>query len=115
MDKERVIGLSNRINEVVTNETPTSISWHKIAYASELLQTEINSKIVMPKVFDEWHKQTNKDSVAEQITELSSIAIGLEPYHGFNDEQLALQDWLTDDKDFLNCIDAIINGYEVEK
>jgi len=56
MDKEKVIGLSDRINEVVTSERPTSISWHKISYASELLQKELNSKPVMPVVFDIWYK-----------------------------------------------------------
>lgn len=56
MDKEKVIGLSDRINEVVTSERPTSISWHKIVYASKLLQKELNSKPVMPVVFDIWYK-----------------------------------------------------------
>lgn len=59
MDKEKVIRLSNRINDVVTSECPTSISWHKIAYASELLQSELNSKTIMPKVWNDWFETYN--------------------------------------------------------
>jgi len=119
MNKEKIVGLSDRLNEIVDeanrhpNGTPGCITWDKAVYAIEALSKELNSKIKMPKVFDDWYKQTNKDLVAEQIVELSSIATGLEPYHGFNDAQLALQDWLSSDEDFLKCIDAIINGYEV--
>lgn len=118
MDKEKITNLFKDYGEAMR-------AWGESKYENDVIYEdikglkldlieELNSKITMPKVFDKWYKQTNKDLVAEQIVELSSIVTDLEPYHGFNDEQLALQDWLSSDEDFLKCVEAIINGYEVE-
>lgn len=59
MNKEKVIGLSNRLNSIVDeanrhpNGNPGHITWSKAVYSIECLSKEVNSKPVMPKVFDE--------------------------------------------------------------
>jgi len=114
MDKEKVIGLSNRINDVVTSERPTSISWHKIAYASELLQKELNSKPIMPKVFDDWYQS---DFVSDESSLLAIESLNQEMRLYTLGYATLLGTWINNDYDnrYFMCIDAIINGYEVEK
>lgn len=121
MDKEKVIGLSNRINDVVTSERPTSISWHKIAYASELLQKELdfNFKPEMPVVFDEWFNLLNKPTQGEALSILYWIVFDVDVR---THEQQNLFDWIKGDgsesmfmRRISECVDAIKYGYEVEK
>lgn len=63
MNKDKIIGLSNRLNSIVDeanrhpNGTPGPITWDKAVYAIEALSKEANSKIIMPKVFDKWYKE----------------------------------------------------------
>lgn len=119
MNKERVIGLSNRINEVVTSERPTSISWHKIAYASELLQNELDSKPVMPKAFENWHEWELESCSCyqDEIDDLVSIFNGLDKESG----DYEILEWIKNDDRrtaidrLLMCIYAIKYDYEVEK
>lgn len=123
MNKEKIIGLSNRLNSIVDeanrhpNGTPGPITWDKAIYAIEALSKEANSKPVMPKVFDEWKKQylNNRCKLLYWIAELES---GGEESKQDND----LSDWLFEngiDDTFFHryqiCIEAILYGYEVEK
>lgn len=121
MDKEMVIGLSNRINEVVTSEQPTSISWYKIAYASKLLQNELdfNFKPQMPVVFDNWFKLLNKPTQGEALSILYWIVFDIDVR---THEQQNLYDWIKGDcsesmfmRRVSRCVDAIKYGYEVDK
>lgn len=132
MDKEKVIGLSNRLNEIVDeanrrpNSTPSQITWDKTVYAIEALSEEVNSKPVMPKIFDEWHEEELElcSCCEEEIDDL--IDLSTEPYMPDRDSNSAYQlfEWINQiDQDdikanigrFLKCIDAIRYGYEVEK
>lgn len=82
MNKTKVIGLSNRLNEIVDeadkrpNGNPSQITWDKAVYAIESLSEETNSKPVMPKIFDDWYKQAIKVK-SEYSKDLVSIYAGL--------------------------------------
>lgn len=76
------------------------------------IQKEVNSKVKMPKVFDEWYKANEIEDLVfdAQISELeSSIGVWRLGYSS------SLGDWVCDDyqQRFFMCINAIINGYEV--
>jgi len=85
------------------------------------IKKELNSKPVMPKVFNEWHKMElelcscYKDEIINLLETCTTI------YVHMSDDEIGLLKWMSsddpiiNDKRFLMCIDAIVNGYEVEK
>lgn len=126
MNKGKIMGLSDRLNEIVDeanrhpNGTPSCITWDKAVYAIEALSKEVNSKPVMPKVFDEWVDYvgtSGEEALADSFNTL--LFWGL--YRDEPEENLFK--WITNhSKSSLErtlrlskCIDAIRYGYEVEK
>ncbi|AYE38418.1 hypothetical protein D1B17_08700 [Companilactobacillus zhachilii] len=123
MNKEKVIGISNRLNSIVDeanrhpNGNPGHITWSKAVYAIECLSKEVNSKPVMPEVFDDFAKkfdltiQQGEQSLDEALNEIYMMYM-----HGgskFND----LEDYMRshgDEEFYTKCVDALVNGYEVE-
>lgn len=78
-----------------------------------------NSKIVMPKVFDDWYKravQLKKEHPDEDIDFFYGLAnVYLDPFNAEKSWK-DIAGWLHGDIDkYLKCIDAIRYGYEVEK
>lgn len=130
MNKEKIVGLSDRLNEIVDeanrhpNGTPGFITWDKAVYAIEALSKEVNSKINMPKVFDEWYKNVIESHGGPDTRKALSIVFNtlLTVESSIYDEsESSLKEWLveSDSIEDLNriskCIDAIRYGYEVEK
>jgi len=80
------------------------------------IEKELNSKPVMPKVFDKWLKEQEGSSVALQRLTLVSTSLIYKIKSVTEDE---FTSWIYEDVDeykhYQMCIDAIINGYEVEK
>jgi len=89
------------------------------------LEDELNSKPVMPKVFDKWYKGSSyndPDTPKFKIIHFTTMAMfggkGIQ-----KDEQLCkwiMKDkhgdkYAYDEKRFIRCMEAIIHGYEVEK
>ncbi|KRK80254.1 hypothetical protein FD03_GL002576 [Companilactobacillus nodensis DSM 19682 = JCM 14932 = NBRC 107160] len=91
----------------------------------EDLKEELNSKPVMPKVFDDWYKNDSihgdPNTLKFKIIHFTVMVMwggkGIE-----SQEQLC--DWIKktnkgkytyDEERFARCIEAIIHGYEVEK
>lgn len=120
MNRDKVVSLSNRLNEIVEeakrhpNGNPGHITWDKAVYAIEALSKEANSKPVMPKVFDEWYNDNifKNDSTYSKFATLNG-AITRTIIGSEND----LGTWINCDCDvrLYRCIDAIRYGYEVEK
>jgi len=86
---------------------------------------ELNSKVKMPKIFDEWVKSFALDSRYSEhnkvilISALGSYIDNYESMYYFANipEGDVMAKWLLEDLDnrTLTCIDAIMNGYEVER
>jgi len=127
MNKEKIVGLSDRLNEIVDeanrhpNGTPGCITWGKAVYAIEALSKEVNSKPVMPKVFDEWYKNVieyggpdTRKALAIVFNTLLTVESSI-----YDESESSLKEWLveSDSIEDLNriskCIDAIQYGYEV--
>ncbi|WP_099973862.1 hypothetical protein [Lactobacillus terrae] len=67
----------------------------------------------MPKVFDAWYKQNIGDNVYGYVQSLDKI------FNGQCDNEIdcRLLDWFGLDRvrNYTRCVNAIINGYEVEE
>ncbi|MDT6953586.1 hypothetical protein [Companilactobacillus alimentarius] len=124
MNKEKIVGLSDRLNEIVyeanrhPNGTPDCITWDKAVYAIEALDKEVHPKVLMPKVFDEF---ANQFDLTKQQDEQGLDGALEEVYmmymHGGSiyDE---LEDYMRSNGDenfYCKCVNALINGYEAEK
>lgn len=90
----------------------------------EDLKEELNSKPVMPKVFDEWYKNVIESHGGPDTRKALSIVFNtlLTVESSIYDESESnLKEWLVEsdsieDLDRISkCIDAIRYGYEVEK
>lgn len=136
MNKEKIVGLSDRLNEIVDeanrhpNGTPGFITWDKAVYAIEALSKEVNSKIIMPAIFDSWYKEQydrNFNIPNKIIENYAKIFYG--DIEGNDDLSHKLMLWVAEytydglsdtlcrqwREKLLKGIDAIMNGYEVEK
>jgi len=86
------------------------------------IKNELNSKPVMPKVFDEWIKLFGLNDYDDMKLKLiAELYINFDEMK-LNDVEFNLSNWLHDpinifpDEDrYLKCVDAIVNGYEVKK
>jgi len=131
MNKEKIVGLSDRLNKIVDeanrhpNGTPGCITWDKAVYAIEALSKEANSKIIMPKVFDDWYKNdsTYGDPNTLKFKIIHFTVMAMWDGKGIESQE-RLCDWIKkahkgkytyDEERFVRCIEAIIHGYKVEK
>lgn len=131
MNKTKIIGLSNKLNSIVDeanrhpNGIPGLITWNKAVYAIEALSKEVNSKPVMPKIFDEWHEEELElcSCCEDEIDDLIDLSTESYMPHDSN-SAYRLFEWINQNGQddikvkfgrFLKCIDAIRYGYEVEK
>jgi len=121
MNKQKVLDKLDEIHDIYEQVTDPS-DWGTNEYElfdeindiAKDIQKEVNSKVKMPKVFDEWYKANEIEDLVfdAQISELeSSIGVWRLGYSS------SLGDWVCDDyqQRFFMCIDQIIKGYEVEK
>lgn len=85
------------------------------------VESEIDSKVVMPKVFDEWLTGLKKDKAWTDYFILKRLnLIFFENLVGSSNEHKIYYDWLCkndkkDIKKYQKCVNAVLNGYEVEK
>ena len=120
VNKERIMTFLNliqgsartipQLDQKETNEMSQNIS-ESVDYIKEL----INEKPVMPKIFDDWAENFSldtKDGLEEALWVLFDIY-----YNGNTDSEL--ENWMrfdrTDEEKYSKCVDAVVNGYEVEK
>ena len=127
MDKEKVIelvtGIAERGYDAGLCSSPNQRE--SVQDIEDLIISELNSKPVMPKVFDEWYKGSSyndPDTPKFKIIHFTTMAMfggkGIQ-----KDEQLCkwiMKDkhgdkYAYDEKRFIRCMEAIIHGYEVEK
>lgn len=93
----------------------TAETFGKIVNLSDQIDKEVNSKIKMPKCFDAWYNELEGESNAalRRITLMFTSIF----YEIQSIEEDKLTSWLfktNADQHYEMCIDAIINGYEVE-
>jgi len=80
------------------------------------IENELNSKVKMPKVFDDWASNYDVGTTAGLDYALTDI---FNAYMGSRYEFSDLDDWFrdgsdADEKKYSDCVDALCNGYEVE-
>ena len=122
MNKSRIIELTQELASVP--DTDTGYTKH---YILEEIEYELNEKITMPKVFDDWYKDITAESSDIQgiVTSFNSTIDG--KYNNFGPEK-TLFDWvhsgkynrvlgmnLVDENRYRKCLEAILYGYEVDK
>jgi len=116
MDKEKVIKLAQQLAHV--NYSNKS---HSKEFILEDIIKELNSKPVMPKVFDTWHKEEVEiyDRIEGEVYSLIIIYDRKTPTSNVKSENELFtwlnESWATKETKFIKCIDAIRYGYEVEK
>lgn len=118
MNKEKIIGLSNRLNSIVEEANthphgnPGRITWDKAIYAIEALSEEANLKPVMSKIFDEWYKNHEISGLEldDAIEELHRCMEVWELGYASN-----IGMWISKNPkvNYRMCIEALMNGYEV--
>ena len=85
MDKSRIIELTQELASVP--DTDTGYAKH---YILEEIEYELNEKITMPKVFDDWYKDITAESSDIQgiVTSFNSMIDG--KYNNFGPEKYYL-------------------------
>ena len=131
MDKEKLLSLLDGARKKLSESYDYLDNSTYIDYMQSI-ESDINktikiasSNIVMPKVFDEWI--TSQTTVTTKVGLLVSLN---DVFYCNTSEDLKLAHWLYDedvnnpflpkesvsnDDKYIRCVDAIINGYEVEK
>lgn len=113
MDKSRIIELTQELASVP--DTDTGYAKH---YILEDIENELNEKITMPKVFDDFAKHFNlkeqqgDGALDDALTQLFDVYM----YGGSIYDEL--EDYMRNngDEDFYSkCVYALVNGYEVEE
>lgn len=123
MNKEKIMDQLMDIRELTGGADSPSIDLKRdsmvIRDISSNVIKELNSKPVMPQVFDDWYKrsvQLKKEHPDRDIDLFYGLA---NVYLASFDTEESWKDiagWLRGDIDkYLMCIDAIRYGYEVEK
>lgn len=124
MDKKIVLAkleeiemLANEWDDPQLDDFMGMVNLHHILNKTKYIQRELDSKIVMPEVFDDFAKkfdltiQQGEQSLDEALNEIHMMYM-----HGgskFND----LEDYMRshgDEEFYTKCVDALVNGYEVE-
>ena len=122
MNKSRIIELTQELASV-----PDSDTGYTKHYILEDIENELNEKITMPKVFDDWYKDITVESSDIQgiVTYFKFTIDG--KYNNFGPEK-TLFNWvhsgkyskalgmnLIDKTRYKKCLEAILYGYEVEE
>jgi len=132
MDKKIVLAkleeiemLANEWDDPQLDDFMGMVNLHHILNKTKYIQRELDSKIVMPKLFDEWVKSFALDSRYSEhnkvilINALGSCVDNYESMFYFTNipEGDVMARWLFEDLDnrTLTCVDAILNGYEVKE
>lgn len=129
MNKERIInlatGLVDSTEEALMMRDQSQ--FQNCKNREKQIIEEVNSKIKMPKVFDDWYKDITAESSDIQgiITSFKSTIDG--EYNSYEPER-ELYIWvhsgkynrvlemnLIDEDRYKRCLEAILYGYEVEK
>ncbi|MGQ2376291.1 hypothetical protein [Companilactobacillus zhachilii] len=124
MNKTKVMQIINSIDLGLNiieegQQLDTQVLTESVRTDVEDLKEELNSKPVMPKVFENWHEWEIESCSCyqDEIDDLLNIFNGLDKESG----DYEILDWIKNDDRrtaidrLLMCIDAILNGYEVEK
>ena len=132
MNKTKVMQIINSIDLGLNiieegKQLDTQALTESVRIDVEDLKEELNSKPVMPKVFDAWYKDITAESSDIQgiITSFNSTIDG--KYNNFGPEK-TLFDWvhsgkynrvlgmnLVDENRYRKCLEAILYGYEVKE
>lgn len=123
MNKEKVNKLIDSIdsglNDIEEDQQPVMQALTEYVRADVRdLKEELNSKPVMPKVFDEWYKNVIEYGGPDTR---KALAILFNTLLTVQSSESSLKNWLVEsdsieDLDRISkCIDAIRYGYEVEK
>ncbi|CAJ2232160.1 hypothetical protein [Companilactobacillus paralimentarius] len=126
MNKEKVNKLIDSIdsglNDIEEDQQPVMQALTEYVRADVRdLKEELNSKPVMPKVFDEWLTGLKKDKAWTDYFILKRLnLIFFENLVGSSNEHKMYYDWLCkndkkDIKKYQKCVNAVLNGYEVDK
>lgn len=81
------------------------------------IKNELDSKPVMPKVFDDWLKKLQSEDADVVSSVAALVLLGLQGKVSRSKSlDSKLYNWVRDKGDdaFIHCIEAIIHGYEVE-
>lgn len=125
MNKKRVMKLVTDVANSAYDEAYYHEGSERTDSLIKDIDEELNSKTVMPKVFDDWYKNDSTygdpNTLKFKIIHFTVMAMwggkGIE-------SQERLCDWVKkahkgkytyDEERFVRCIEAIIHGYEVEK
>lgn len=111
MDKEKVIKLADVLDKTISGSFPSISAWSDIGHAFDKLNSELNSKSVMPKVFADWYEEFGT-AKTKALRSLGEIIEG----YTTSEADDKLRDWLISGNQlerYQMCVDAIIHGYEV--
>ena len=128
MNKTKVMQIINSIDLGLNiieegKQLDTQALTESVRIDVEDLKEELNSKPVMPKVFDEWYKNVieyggpdTRKTLAISFNTLLTVDSSV-----YEESESSLKEWLveSDSIEDLNriskCIEAILYGYKVEK
>ena len=117
MDKSRIIELTQELASVP--DTDTGYAKH---YILEEIEYELNEKITMPKVFDDWYKDVIESHGGTNTRKTLAIAFNTlltVDSSVYDESESSLKGWFVESNSIENldriskCIDAIRYGYEV--
>jgi len=123
MNEDKIIGLSNRLNSIVEEANthphgnPGRITWDKAVYAIEALDKEVHPKVLMPKFFDKFAKQFDLTKQQDEQGLDGALEEVYMMYMNGGSRFDDLEEYMRshgDEEFYAKCIDALVNGYEVE-
>ena len=121
MNKEKVIEHLDSVCSCLNGPTSDTLDFTEMTDEIDEAIRELNSKVTMPESFDKWHKIELELCSCYQDEIIDLLTICTTDYVHMSNDEIELQKWMNRDdpitypKNFLMCIDAIRNGYEVEK
>lgn len=123
MNKQKVLDKLDEIHDIYEQVTDPS-EWGTNEYElfdeindiAKDIQKEVNSKVKMPKVFDEWAKPYDTYTIKGLDDALKNLFDIYETQVCENKAEQALSDWLDGGYSigkYVKCEKALIAGYEV--
>ncbi|WP_369833384.1 hypothetical protein AB8P52_04100 [Companilactobacillus pabuli] len=115
MNKSRIIELTQELASVP--DTDTGYAKH---YILEDIENELNEKITMPKVFDDFAKHFNLMEQEGEENLDGALAELFKMYMEGGSEYEDLEEYMRtvarfDDAFYADCVNACVYGYEVEE
>jgi len=123
MDKEKILDHLESACNFLDCSTCDVLDFTDMTDEIDKAIRELNSKVKMPKVFDEWAKRFDLNDYESLNDALKMVA---DIYFNFDEMELRGSDyklsfWIhdpvndfPDEERYSQCIDALVNGYEVE-